>query len=127
LYYISFTDDYSRKTKVQFLKQKSEALTAFRHYKANLARQNPGTRLRKLCSDRGGEYLSAEFDQYLKDQGIEWQLTIHHSPQQNGVAERLNRTLVEHAQAMLLARDLLKYLWAEAINYATWLKNCLLS
>jgi hypothetical protein len=90
LYYISFTDDYSRETKVQFLKQKSEALTAFRHYEANLARQNPGPRLRKLRSDRGGEYLSAEFDQYLKDQGIERQLTVHHSPQQNGVAERLN-------------------------------------
>ena len=123
LYYISFTDDYSRETKVQFLKQKSEALTVFRHYEANLARQNPGTRLRKLRSDRGGEYLSAEFDQYLKDQGIERQLTVHHSPQQNGVAERLNRTLVEHARAMLLARELPKYLWAEAINYATWLKN----
>ena len=122
-YYISFTDDYSRETKVQFLKQKSEALTAFKQYEANLTRQHPGAKLRKLRSDRGGEYLSAEFDQYLKDQGIERQLTVHHSPQQNGVAERLNRTLVEHARAMLLARDMPKFLWAEAINYATWLKN----
>jgi hypothetical protein len=68
-----------------------------------------------------------EFDRYLKDQGIKRQLTVHHSPQQNGVAERLNCTLVEHARAMLLGRDIPKILWVEAINYATWLKNCLLS
>jgi hypothetical protein len=122
-YYISFTDDFSRETKIAFLRHKSEALTAFRQYEANLVRQHSGICIRKLRSDRGGEYLSADFDQYLKDQGIERQLTVHDSPQQNGVAERLNRTLVEHARAMLLARNLPKFLWAEAINYATWLKN----
>jgi hypothetical protein len=84
---------------------------------------SPYTKIKKLCSDRGGEYLSTEFDRYLKDQGIKRQLTVHHSPQQNGVAERLNRTLVEHARAMLLGQDMPKILWAEALNYATWLKN----
>jgi hypothetical protein len=64
-----------------------------------------------------------EFDRYLKDQGIKHQLTIHHSPQQNSVTERLNRTLVEHAQAMLPGWNMPKILWAEALNYATWLKN----
>lgn len=59
----------------------------------------------------------------MKDNGIERQLTVHDLPQQNGVAERLNRTLVEHARAMLLARNMPKFLWAEAIDYATWLKN----
>jgi hypothetical protein len=67
--------------------------------------------------------LSAKFNTYLSQQGIERQLTVHDSPQQNGVAERLNRTLVEHAWVMLIAKDLPKFLWAEAINYATWLKN----
>jgi len=108
-YYISFTDDYSRETKVQFLKHKSEALTAFKQYEANVSRQNPGVKLRKVRSDHGGEYLSAEFDKHLKDQGIERELTVHHSPQQNGVAERLNRTLVEHARAKLLTKDLPKF------------------
>jgi transposase InsO family protein len=102
-YYISFTDDYSRETKVQFLKHKSEALTTFKQYEANITRQHPGVKLCKVHSDRGGEYLSAEFDQYLKNQGIERELTVHHSPQQNRVAEQLNQTLVEHTQAMLLA------------------------
>jgi hypothetical protein len=70
-YYISFMDDYSHETKVQFLKLKSEALTAFKHYEAHLSHQHPSARITKVRSDRGGEYLSAEFDKYLRDQGIE--------------------------------------------------------
>ena len=123
LYYMSFTDDYSRETKVRFLKLKSEAFAAFKDYDAQLARQHPDAKIRTLRSDRGGEYLSAEFSAYLKERGIVRQLTVHDSPQQNGVAERLNRTLVEHARAMLLGKDMPMYLWAEAIQYATWLKN----
>jgi hypothetical protein len=90
-----------------------------------LRHQTPGAKIKKLRSDRGGEYLSTEFDRYLKDQGIKRQLTVHHLPQQIGVAECLNRMLVKHAQAILLGRDMPKFLWAEALNYATWLKNCL--
>jgi hypothetical protein len=96
LYYISFTDDFSQETKVCFLKLKSEALSALKDYETELRCQTPGAKIKKLHSDRGGEYLSTEFDRYLKDQGIKHQLTTH-SPQQNGVAECLNRTLVEHA------------------------------
>jgi transposase InsO family protein len=123
IYYISFTNDFSRETKVQFLKLKSKALSALKDYKMELKRQTPGAKIKKLRSDRGGEYLSTEFNRYLKDQGIKRQLTIHHSPQQNGATERLNRTLVKHARAMLLGQDMSKILWAEALNYATWLKN----
>jgi transposase InsO family protein len=94
LYYISFTNDFSQETKVRFLKLKSEALSALKDYETEPRRQTPGAKIKKLSSDRGGEYLSMEFDRYLKDQGIKHQLTIHHSPQQNGVAERLNRMLV---------------------------------
>jgi transposase InsO family protein len=104
---------------------KSEALSTFKDYETELKHQTPGAKIKKLRSDRGGEYLSMEFNRYLKDQGIKRQLTVHHLPQQNGVAERLNRTLVEHAQAMLLGWDMPKILWAEVLNYTTWLKNCL--
>jgi transposase InsO family protein len=96
LYYISFTDDFSREMKVHFLKLKSKALSALKDYETELKRQTPGAKIKKLCSDRGREFLSTEFDRYLKDQGIKRQLTVHHSPQQNGVAERLNHMLVEH-------------------------------
>jgi hypothetical protein len=120
---MSFTDDFSRETTIKFLKLKSEALTTFKQYEAAITRQHPGTHLCTLCSDHGGEYLSAEFDQYLLDRGITRQLTVHDSTQQNGVAKCLNCTLVEHMRAMLLVKNLPKFLWAEAINYATWLKN----
>jgi transposase InsO family protein len=110
LYYISFTNDFSQETKVRFLKLKSEALSAFKDYEMELKRQTPGAKIKKLRSDRGGEYLSMEFDKYLKDQDIKHQLTIHHSPQQNSVAECLNHMLVEHAQAMLLGWDMPKIL-----------------
>jgi transposase InsO family protein len=106
LYYISFTNNFSRETKVHFLKLKSEALSALKDYETELRRQTPGAKIKKLHSDRGGEYHSTEFDRYLKDQGIKHQLTVHHSPQQNGVTERLNHTLVEHARAMSLGRDM---------------------
>jgi hypothetical protein len=70
IYYMSFTDDFSHETKLDFLALKSEALSAFKRYEANLIHQHPGAKIRKLCSDRGGEYLSAEFDAYLASQGI---------------------------------------------------------
>jgi hypothetical protein len=124
-YYISFMDDYTQETKIKYLKAKSEALEAFKRYETHLTHQNPGIQLHKVQSDRGGEYLSTEFDKYLADQGIECQLTIHDLPQQNRVAEYLNRTLVELARAMLIGHDLPKFLWAETVNYACWLKNFL--
>jgi transposase InsO family protein len=123
LYYVSFTDDYTRETKVHFLKLKSEAFSAFKDYDMHLAHQHPDAKIGKIRSDRGGEYLSADFDTYLKDRGTVRQLTVHNSPQQNGVAERLNHTLVEHARAMLIGKDMPMFLCAEAIQYAAWLKN----
>jgi hypothetical protein len=97
IHYMSFTDNFSHETKLNFLALKSKALSAFKRYEANLICQHPGAKIHKLCSDQGGEYLSTEFDTYLASQGIKRQLTVHHSPQQNGIAEHLNRTLVEHA------------------------------
>jgi len=116
-------DDFSCESKVRFLKQKSEVLSAFKEYEAELTCQHSKAKVKRIRSDRGREYLSVEFDQYLKDRGIKRQLTVQNLLQQNGVAERLNQTLVEHARAMLLGQNKLKYLWVEAINYAIWLKN----
>ena len=67
--------------------------------------------IKTLVSDRGGEYTSKEFEDYLSRKGIKHRLTIHDTPEQNGVAERLNRTLVEKSRAMLLESNLPKSLW----------------
>ena len=76
-----------------------------------------------LHSDRGGEYLSDEFSAYLKAAGTTRKLTVHDTPEHNGVSERLNRTIMEKVRAMLHDSGLPKFLWAEAVAHAVYLKN----
>ena len=76
-----------------------------------------------LHTDRGGEFLSNEFDDHLAKAGTVRNLTVHDTPEHNGVAERLNRTLLEKVRAMLHASGLPKFLWGEAIKHAVYLKN----
>ena len=76
-----------------------------------------------LSSDRGGEYLSDEFSAYLKAAGTIRKLTVHDTPEHNGVSERLNRTIMENVRAMLHDSGLPKFLWAEAVAHAVYLKN----
>ena len=80
-------------------------------------------KIKALRADRGGEYMSEEFKSYLKECGIKSELTAAYSPQQNGVSERLNRTLVEAARSMLYHADLSNAYWAEAVVTATYLRN----
>src|SRR6185312_8038761 len=74
-------------------------------------------------TDNGGEYLSRTFATFCKSKGIQQQTTAPYSPQQNGVAERVNRTLVEHARCMLQQRSMGNEFWAEAVSTAAYLKN----
>jgi transposase InsO family protein len=121
-WYISFTDDFSRETTTYLMRHKSEALSKYKMYEAMLKRQR-GIPIKRLQSDSGGEYTSNEFKTHLALHGTIQQLTVHDTPQHNGVAERLNRTLVEHIRSMLIAADLPKFLWGECLQHATYLKN----
>lgn len=76
-----------------------------------------------LHSDRGGEYLSNNFLTFLDEQGMESKLAVHDTPQENGVSERLNRTLAERVRAMLFNCQLMAGLWGEALMHTVWLKN----
>lgn len=76
-------------------------------------------------SDRGGEYLSNKFQDYLSDNGIKFECTVCYAPEQNGVAERKNRTLVEAVRALLSSSSLPKRFWAEAMNNACQTFNCI--
>ncbi|RDB21868.1 Retrovirus-related Pol polyprotein from transposon TNT 1-94 [Hypsizygus marmoreus] len=122
LYYVSFTDDHSRHTKIYLLAHKSDVLEAYITYKAWLFTQY-GVKIKILHSDRGGEYLSDEFKAHLAQKGTVRKLTVHDTPEYNGVAERLNRVILERVRAMLHESGLPKYLWGEAANHAVWLKN----
>jgi len=76
-YFITFTDDYSRYCKIYFLKKRSEALEKFKEYKASVENEF----VKALRADRGGEYLSNEFQYFLKECGIRSEFTAAYSPQ----------------------------------------------
>ena len=109
-----FIDDFSQCCAVYFLKSKSEVPEKFKEFEARVY-NDCGLNIGTLRSDNGGEYLSKEFRAYLKSKG---QLTVPHSPEQNGVAERMNRTLMEMAHAGLPD----KY-WTEAVDVAAYIRN----
>jgi hypothetical protein len=121
-YFLSIIDDKTRYTWTYPLKYKSDAFGKFKEWKA-MAERSSGYKLKKLRSDNGGEYISNEFDQYLLDEGIQRQNSIPKTPQQNGVAERMNRTLEEVIRSMLSESKLPKRFWAEALATATYLRN----
>jgi transposase InsO family protein len=121
-YYVTFTDDYSRYTSLTAIRTKDETLEAYKQFAAWLYTQH-GVRIKRLRSDRGGEYTSNEFTKFLGEQGTERRLTTHDTPQHNGVAEALNRRLIERVRAFRIQTGLPKALWAEALQFAVWLKN----
>ena len=121
-YFVTFVDDHTRHVWVYILKRKGEVFQRFQEWKA-LVEKSSGRKVKTLRSDNGGEYISTEFTSYLTKEGIKHELTIPHTPQQNGVAERLNRTLVEGVRTMLADSKLPHRFWAEAISTAVYLRN----
>ena len=91
-YYITFINDFSRKTWIYFLgsKRSEEVLLRFQEFKA-LVENQTGKKIKVLWSDNGGDYASHAFDEFCRQEGIKRQLTVPYTPQQNGVAERKNR------------------------------------
>ena len=121
-YFVTFIDDHSRKVWVYFLRQKSEVFEVFKKWKA-MVENETGLRIKKLRSDNGGEYEYDEFKRFCYENGIKPERTVPGTPQQNGVAERMNRTLTERARSMRLHAGLPKQFWAEAVSTAAYLIN----
>lgn len=121
-YMINFIDDYSRKCWSFFITEKSEALHIFKEFKA-AAERELGQPLVCLRSDRGGEYNSKAFEEYCKVNGIKRQLTAAYTPQQNGIAERKNRTVMNMTRCMLLEMSVPRKYWPEAAQYAVHILN----
>lgn len=121
-YFLLFVDDYSRMAFVYFLKAKNEALKYFKIYKALVEKQTEKS-IKILRTDNGGEFCSTEFESFLNKEGIVHQKTNPHTPEQNGLCERLNRTVVERARCLLFDAKMEKKFWAEAVNTAVYLRN----
>ena len=121
-YFVTFIDDFSRCVTVYPIKHKSDVLEKFKEWEA-LVTTYTGTRIKTLRTDNGGEYCSDEFETFLKERGILHQTTAPHTPQQNGVAERMNRTLQDAALSMILHAGVSKGYWAEAVCTAAYVRN----
>lgn len=119
---MTIVDDASRFKRVYLLKKKSEAFANFKAFVAESEREL-GVKVKQLRDDKGGEYMSNEFKQYCKDHGISRQHTTKATPQQNPVAERLNRTLAEGVVAMLNQANLPIGFWGQAVLYLTHILN----
>ncbi|MCO5613411.1 hypothetical protein L7F22_067687 [Adiantum nelumboides] len=122
LYFVTFIDDFSRFCWVYPLKAKSDVFAVFQHY-VSMVENETGCKVQTLRTDRGGEYMSGAFKDFLGKKGIRHQCTMPYTPQQNGVAERKNRSLMEMARCMLKAKSLPHKLWMEAVACAAHVLN----
>ena len=104
------------------MKSKASAFNAFKTYKA-LAENQCQSQIKTIRRDNGGEYCSTEWKTFCKTQGIRHEFTTSYNPQQNGVAERKNRTLLDASRSMLQVAGLQNKFWQEAISTTCYLQN----
>jgi hypothetical protein len=125
-YFITFIDDFFRYTYVYLMRNKDESFDIFKKYKTEVENQKD-KRIKVLRSNRGGEYFPQEFTNYCEKNGLIHQRPAPYTPQQNGLAERKNRTLVNILNVMILSVRLPFNLWGEALLTACHVHNRVLS
>jgi len=121
-YFLLIVDDNTRYMWIELLTTKDEAFKCFKRVMA-LAETEQGGRLRAFRSDRGGEFNSIEFKEYCDEHGVKHYTTTPYTPQQNGVVERRNRTVVEMARCLLKSKGVPGEFWGEAVTTAVYLLN----
>ena len=121
-YCLVIVDDYSRFTWVYFLRDKSNVFETFKSF-AILAQNQFDFDIKKVRSDNGSEFKNARIDQYCDDKGIKHEFSSKYTPEQNGIVERKNRTLIDMARSMLAEYNISDSYWAEAINTACHSSN----
>lgn len=120
----TFKDEFSGRTGVFFMKNKSEMPSHFESFRTMLENQT-GNKIKTLRTDSAGEYESGKFTSRLAELGIKHETSAPYSPQQNGVAERENRTLLEMARCMIHSSKtkIPLWIWGEAVAYAAYILN----
>ena len=121
-YLATYLDDYSKLSVVQPVANKSDIVTVTKDV-INMLENQSGQRLLAARTDNGTEYVNKELSDYFKSKGILHQRTVRYTPEQNGAAERLNRTIMERVRAMLEDSQLPKELWAESAVTASYIRN----
>ncbi|GJV35584.1 putative ribonuclease H-like domain-containing protein [Tanacetum coccineum] len=121
-YILVIVDDYSRYTWTLFLRSKDETPEVLKDF-LTMIQRNLQAPVISVRTDRGTEFLNKTLNAFFKEEGIEHQTSTPRTPEQNGVVERRNRTLVEAARTMLSASKLPLFFWAEAIATACYTQN----
>ncbi|RZB99644.1 Callose synthase 7 isoform B [Glycine soja] len=121
-YFLSIIDDYSRMTWIYITSQKSQAFKCFKEWKTLIEKQTE-RKVKRLKTDNGLEFCSTEFNKFCRDEGIARQLTVRNTRQQNGVVERMNKTLLERTRCLLSSVGLNRSFWEKAINTTCFLIN----
>lgn len=121
-YFCTFIDDFTHFVMVFLLTNKNEVFECFKQYK-EAAEVHFKLKISRLRVDNGGEYSSNDFKSFCCQNGIQLEYTIPYTPQQNGVSERFNRSLVEKARSMIADSGLPKNLWGEAVKTAAYIMN----
>lgn len=126
-YYVTFKDDFSGHLTIYFMKKKSEVPSFIRLHHAALLNET-GYYMLTIRTDNGrGEYVNIENNTWFKENGIRHETSAPYTPEQNGPAERVNRILLDIVRSMLLSSGLPASLWAEAVSYAVYIRNRVLS
>lgn len=120
-YFVCFKDDFSKFRRIFFIKRKSEVSSCLRIFLKEIL--NHGHTVKELRCDGGGEFACGEVKKILAEEGISLTIGVPYTPQQNGAAERENRTIVELARSMLAACNLPRFLWSNACDTAVYLLN----
>ncbi|KAK1419766.1 hypothetical protein QVD17_29081 [Tagetes erecta] len=121
-YFILFVDDYSRYAWIYTIKTKDEALNVFKKFKHEVELEL-SLKIKALKSDRGGEFLNRLFTNYCDETGIKRLFTAPYSPQQNGVVERRNRTIMNATRSMLKTMSVPQNLWGECARHVVYIQN----
>lgn len=121
-YFVLFIDDCTRMTWIYFLKHKSEVFDKFVHF-YHLIQTQFQKQIQILRSDNGGEFVNKSMQKFFSEHGLIHQTTCPNTPQQNGVAERKNRFLLEITRALMLESHVPTSFWPEAVATATYLAN----
>ncbi|GJZ15161.1 retrovirus-related pol polyprotein from transposon TNT 1-94 [Tanacetum coccineum] len=121
-YILVIVDDYSRYTWTLFLRSKDETPEVLKDF-LTMIQRNLQAPVISVRTDRGTEFLNKTLNAFFKEEGIEHQTSTPRTPEQNGVVERQNRTLVEAARTMLSASKLPLFFWIEAIATACYTQN----
>lgn len=121
-YNVIFLDDYTHFCVTYLLKSKAEVFDKFLEYES-MATSHFERKISRFRCDNGGEYISNKFKDLCTERGIQIEFTTPCTPQQNGVSERMNRTMIDKARTMLLESNLLEKLWGEAVLTSNYLVN----